>query len=574
MGVRVSMRVWLALAFAAIAALTAVAVAEVFTQRAERSFRGHARELAAGGAIAAAEAVKRALAGGDLAASVRSEAARRRMALFVFGPDGRSLTPPRSHGVRLMAVPRGEEARTAALQGHRFLATDDRGERIVVGLPLAGGRLGALVAIASRPELRTELGIVRDEIVEAALIAVGVGAVAGLLVAVLIARRLRRIAAAARAIESGSFDTRLNVGFHDEVGDLARTVDRMRSRLRASFADLEAERDRLRRLLERLHEGVVAVDRELRVLFANGVAVRMLELGSLDEGDLLPDEWHGCSLRRLVEGLFTPGASLAEARVPVGDDRTYTVVGIPPATGSRGAVLVLTDVSERERRERAEREFVTNAAHELRTPLAAITSAVEALQAGAKEDADARDRFLAVIERQAARLGRLSRALLVLARAQTRQEPVRLEPVELRPLLEEVASGLVPAPGVVVDVDCPPGLSALAQRELVEQIVSNIAGNAAKHVNEGQIVLGARPGDGRTVEIEVRDTGPGIAPDEQERVFDRFYSRDRSAGEGFGLGLAIVREATRAIGGVVELESAPSRGTTVRVKLAAAGRAS
>jgi two-component system phosphate regulon sensor histidine kinase PhoR len=233
-------------------------------------------------------------------------------------------------------------------------------------------------------------------------------------------------------------------------------------------------------------------------------------------------------------------------------------------------VLVLTDVSERERRERAEREFVANAAHELRTPLTAITSAVEALQTGAKEQPEERDRFLGVIDRQVGRLGRLARALLLLARAQTRQEALRLEPVELRPILAEVAAALELPDGVSVEVDCPFGLSALAQRDLAEQIVSNLAANAAKHVEGGRIVLAARAAADGQVQLEVTDSGPGIAGGERERVFDRFYSGDRERGESFGLGLAIVREAVLALGGTVELESAPGAGTTVRVALASA----
>src|SRR5205814_9913795 len=116
--------------------------------------------------------------------------------------------------------------------------------------------------------------------------------------------------------------------------------------------------------------------------------------------------------------------------------------------------------SERERRERAEREFVANAAHELRTPVAAIASAVEVLQAGAKDAPADRDLFLGHIEREAARLTRLARALLVLARAQARHEPPPLQLVELAPLLGQVAAAILPPGDVQVVVDCPLALAA------------------------------------------------------------------------------------------------------------------
>jgi len=126
-------------------------------------------------------------------------------------------------------------------------------------------------------------------------------------------------------------------------------------------------------------------------------------------------------------------------------------------------------------------------------------------------------------------------------------------------------------PGVVIDVDCAPELTVRAQAELAAQIVQNLVDNAAKLTEHGRILLRARPAVGGRVAIEVSDTGPGIDPADQEAVFERFSrGSDRRDGEGFGLGLAIVRQAVRALGGRVELESEPGVGTTVRVVLPAA----
>lgn len=565
------MRWWLAAAFAAVAALTAVSVTTVFTHRAEQALRGRATELAAGETVAAAEAIRPTLGTQALLETVAAEARRRRLALFVLGPNRRLLTSPQSRGVKLASVAAADEAVTRALSGRRFLHTFNHNGTIVVALPLRAGRQGALLAVASRPDLTAEIGIVRDEIVVAALIAVLVGAAAGLVVAILTARRLRRIARAAQAIEAGDFDTELTPRFGDELGQLATTVDAMRVRLKESVEGLEAERNRLRRLLERLREGIIAVDTQLNVAIVNRAAAQMLEMQSLKEGDPLPDFEPELRLRDLTESLFLPEAEHVEARFSLDESRTYTLVGIPPPSGSATAVLVFTDITERERQEQAEREFVANAAHELRTPLAALSSAVEALQAGAIDEPSVRGRLLDVIDRQTARLGRLSRALLILARAQSRQETVRLERVELRPVLETVAGSLTPSPGVTVDVECVENLGVLGQTDLLEQVVANLAGNAVKHVQDGSIILAARP-LGVHVEIAVSDTGEGIAPAERERVFDRFYSRDRESGESFGLGLAIVRDAVRALGGVVEIDSAPGVGTTVRILLASADR--
>jgi signal transduction histidine kinase len=230
-------------------------------------------------------------------------------------------------------------------------------------------------------------------------------------------------------------------------------------------------------------------------------------------------------------------------------------------------VLVLTDVSVRERRERAEREFVTNAAHELRTPLATITGSIQVLQAGAKDVPEQRDRFLEHIEREAARLSRLTRALLVLARAQTRAEAPKLADVELEPLLEAIAAGTSPHDGVSVEVECPPGLLVMAEPDLVEQAISNLAANAVENTKEGKIIISARPLPGGAVALEVSDTGRGIPLERQDRIFDRFYRAEGRDPRNFGLGLAIVREVVTALGGRINLESTPGSGTTVRITL-------
>jgi two-component system sensor histidine kinase VicK len=390
----------------------------------------------------------------------------------------------------------------------------------------------------------------------------------GAVIATLIALRLRRIARAAAAIEGGDFETALTPDFPDEVGELAATFDRMRNRLRASFRRVEADRDRLERLLERLQEGVVAVDEDLRVQFANRVARSMV--GELPSGAPLPEPWDTESLRRFAAELFSAEAA-SELRVRPDAERVFALAGVPAAPGEL-AILVIRDLTDEERRERAEREFVANASHELRTPLTTILGAVELLQSGAKDDAAARDRFLAHIEREARRLVRLTRALLVLARAQTREEQPRLTAVELKPLLEEVAASTSSLPGVDVRVRCEDGLYVAAEPDLLEQALSNLAGNAAEHTQRGDIVLAAT-GDGNgNVRIEVRDSGPGVPRDLRSRVFDRFYRPVPTNADGFGLGLAIVRQAVRAQDGSIELDETPGGGTKVTIELSRADR--
>ncbi len=562
------MRWWLAAVFVAIASLAAVLVATVSSRQADQSVRSNSQDLAVGKSVSAGFAVEQAIDAGNLSQAIASIEGSRGIAVFVFSPGGVLLTPARSDGIRWRTVPDGSTALAAALADHRFVQTSADTGATVVGLPLRRTSAArALVAFAARPApYGKSLAIFHHEVIRAALWSVLIAAAAGLLAATLIARRLRRIATAAQAIEQGDFETELRPIFRDEVGELATTINGMRLRLSESFELLRRERDRLGLLFEQLPEGFVAVDGELKVQFANSSAQELVGREICSPGRPLPELWAEVALRDMARRLFRPDAAIAEARADLGEgSRTISLVGLP-ARGSGLVVLVFTDITAQERRERSEREFVANASHELRTPVSAIMSAVEALQSGASDSADDRDAFIALIARQATRLGRLTRSLLILARSESRQEPVKLELVQLRPLLDEVAASLDPHPDVVVEVECPPDLAALAQPDLAEQVISNLAGNALKYTTSGRVTLSARRA-GDEVVVEVADTGPGISAESRTRIFDRFSSGAKGRRDGFGLGLAIVSDAVRALGGRFDVASEPGRGTTARVTL-------
>jgi signal transduction histidine kinase len=594
-------RWWLALSFALVSGLTALAVAVVSSERSEQAFRSRTDVLALGNTVAATLRLRESLtdigqenalqgvaAGREgevaglrtafdvpqLAPLMRDIASDNELSVFVFNEEAQLISSDISRGVDVSFVPDFPDAVAAGLEGRRWVETLTDEAATVVALPLLVPLAGSGVVLTYVPqaEFASTVGIFRREIVFAALVAIPVGALAGLAIAAAIAARLRRLADATAAIEAGDFETELKPRFPDELGELGQSIDRMRVQLRESFALIASDRDRLGQLLERLRDGVVTVDRDLNVEFANGAAKLALRAAQLEDGESLPDPWPELDLTALAAGLFRDHAQVAQARVTPPDGETYEIVGIPAGEVGESAVLVVRDVSEQERRERAEREFVTNAAHELRTPLAAISSSVEVLQGGAKEIPEDRDRFLGHIEREAGRLTRLARALLVLARAQTNQEQPRFQPTLLRPILEDVSAGLQVSDGVQVEVICSPDIAALSDPDLVEQTVVNLAANAAKHTHEGSIVLAAREGHGRRVVIAISDTGSGIPSSEQARVFDRFFrGDDRGEGDGFGLGLAIVRQSVRALGGKVSVRSRDNTGTTVEVMLPAAG---
>jgi signal transduction histidine kinase len=328
---------------------------------------------------------------------------------------------------------------------------------------------------------------------------------------------------------------------------------------------------RLGQVLDLLHHCVVSIDSGLRVSYANTATEELLSEHVPLAGKDLPDPWPEQSLRTLAERMFEPGAEPVQEHVSLADGaRAYDLLALPPDAAGQ-ALLVITDVSSASRRERAEREFVANAAHQLRTPVSAIAGAIEVLQGGAKEVPEARDRFLRHLDDQCRRLVKLTRALLLLARAQALSEPPEVELVPICPLLEGIGRGLRPAAGVQVRLDCPTGLAAPTNRELLEQALENLAQNAAKFTSEGEIVLSASTTPAEEVRIVVSDTGPGAKLPPGDGTFRRFSSDPAAESEGFGLGLAIASEALRVVHAELMVE-ATGAGTRAIVTLPSASR--
>jgi signal transduction histidine kinase len=274
-------------------------------------------------------------------------------------------------------------------------------------------------------------------------------------------------------------------------------------------------------------------------------------------------------LTELARALFDADAQALHERVETSDDRTLQIVGLPPLAGDETAVLVIADLTAEEERSRSQREFVANAAHQLRTPLTTILTAVEVLRDGADADPEARSRFLDHVEREASRLARLTRALLVLARAQVREEAPRSEQLRVLDLLDAVAGAVRPQDGVSIEVSCPADLIAFGELDLMEQALVNVVENSAKHTAEGVIRLSGRR-QGNQTAVEIEDSGCGMDSQTRQRAFDRFYRGNARERNGFGLGLAIVREAVETMGGSVSIESALGRGTTTRILLPSA----
>ncbi|MCC6224007.1 MAG: HAMP domain-containing protein [Thermoleophilia bacterium] len=268
-----------------------------------------------------------------------------------------------------------------------------------------------------------------------------------------------------------------------------------------------------------------------------------------------------------------PVLELSRAADEVAAGRYETAV---PAVRSRDEIGHLAD-RFREMTDRLaeaselERNFLMTVSHELRTPLTAIRGHVDALREGLADDAEVREASLEVIRAETDRLARLVGDLLDLAKLDARRFTLVREEVDLGRLLEQAAQALgeeARCRGIALEcrLDLAPVIETDGDRVL--QVVTNLLANAIQWTPDGGTVsLSLAAADGR-VTVAVEDSGPGIPPEELERVFRPFWSRN---GQGTGLGLAIARELAQALGGRLELESELGRGSRFVLALPAAG---
>jgi two-component system phosphate regulon sensor histidine kinase PhoR len=242
------------------------------------------------------------------------------------------------------------------------------------------------------------------------------------------------------------------------------------------------------------------------------------------------------------------------------------------------ALVILRDLTEQKRSEATRRDFVANASHELRTPVAAISGAAETLLAGGIQLDETARSFVEMINRHCQRLTRLTQDLLDLSRLEAGEWHVEMGAIDVQPLCEqalELVRARASSRGVSLSSDAPAKLRLVGDRRGLEQILVNLLDNAIKFSpDKGRVTLLA-DGTNNHIVLSVIDQGAGIEPRHLERIFERFYrvdtGRAREAG-GTGLGLAIVKHLAQAQGGEVGVESGQG-GSRFWVKLRAAAMA-
>lgn len=466
------------------------------------------------------------------------------------------------------------------LEGDIRLNPVNNHRTLVMALPVESSNqevVGAIYIQASMEAIYVQMSEINQILLSGALIALILTAGLGIFLSRTITRPIVDMKEQAVLMGQGDFSRYVQVYGDDEIGQLAATFNDLTDKLQEAHASTEGERRKLASVLMHMTDGVIATDREGKVILVNRRAEEILarkqemmvgtevtKVLSLDKFMTLGD------LYRFQDPLLLDFDSQEDEMVIEANFSTIT----KDNGQENGIIAVLHDVTEQERIEEERREFVANVSHELRTPLTSMKSYLEALSDGALEDPEIAPQFLKVTSNETDRMIRLVNDLLQLSKMDSKDYNVNAAAIHAPQLVDHVVDRFemttkneniqfkrrIPDEEITVDGD----------RDKLTQLLDNIISNAVKYSPEGGTInVTLKVEQGRIV-ISVKDEGVGIPKENIPHVFDRFYrvdkARSRNLG-GTGLGLAIAKEIAMAHGGNIWVSSDWGKGTTFSFSL-------
>ena len=359
---------------------------------------------------------------------------------------------------------------------------------------------------------------------------------------------------------------------YEELAPLLRRMEHQRRQIDRQMGELRQRSEEFDQITGSMNEGLVLLDEAGAILSINPAARRLLDA----DGDCVGQDFLTVDRDVTMSDALRQAAEQGHSEFRGernGREYQFDVTRIQTEGRTAGTVLLVFDVTERAFAERNRREFTANVSHELKTPLQGIIGSAELLENGMVKQEDV-PRFVGHIRAEAQRLVTLIGDIIRLSQLDE-GEPMPTEPVELLAVAREAAENLRSAAktrNVTVEVTGTPA-TVSGVRRLLYEIVLNLCDNAIKYNTEGGRVEVEVAQDGGTAAVTVRDTGIGIPPEHQSRVFERFYRVDKShskASGGTGLGLSIVKHAVQYHHGVIQLKSEVGKGTEIRVTFPAA----
>lgn len=415
--------------------------------------------------------------------------------------------------------------------------------------------------------------------IEAMVIALFITVVLGFFIARSITVPINDVTEKAEKMAQGDFSQEVSVKSDDEIGRLAEMFNLLRKQLNLTLSEVSNEKSKLETILKYMADGLIAVDLSGHIIHANSAAMSMLNITADDmenkhyndiirgyNENLIFDNLRENSKDGGVADIFSYGGSTFAVRYDRFKDENAQDVGI---------IMILQDITERQKLENMQMDFVANVSHELKTPLTTIKSYTETLLTGQVDDQETAMQFMGIIDTEADRMNRLVKDLLQLSRLDYKQEKWNKKESNLIALLKSIVTKVeMTAKNKNQHLNCifddSLKIMTIIDKDGIEQVLMNVLSNAIKYTQEGGRIDIDAVQIGKDAQLIIADNGIGIPEKELSRVFERFFrvdkARSRAMG-GTGLGLAISKQIIEEHNGSIEIESKEGKGTKVTITL-------
>ena len=439
-----------------------------------------------------------------------------------------------------------------------------------IARPILSGDGSILAIIYMTRNLNSIYSVIDDSkviITYATLISLITTSILGYFIANSITGPIRALTKKAKALAKGNFNQSIEVKSKDEIGELGMMFNFLTKELRESIEKMDLERSKLDTIFNYMAEGVIAIDRNNRLIHANSIAKKILNISEKDFYRVI--NLKSINLNNID---YKNEESLRGEELTKIANSFYKIKYAPyksDALINSGLIIVLQDVDKEHMLDIMRKEFVANVSHELKTPITTIKSYTETLL-DSDLDKDSQRNFLKVIDRENSRMSRIVTDLLYLSNIDYNKDNVSLESIDTYEFIAEAIESqsiLIVQKNHKIELNIDMDIKDIyAERNGADQILTNIISNACKYTPEnGKIVIDATNKDD-LVEIKVEDNGIGIPKEDLPRISERFYrvekGRSRQMG-GTGLGLSIASEMIKSFGGSLKIDSVFGEGTTV-----------
>ncbi|MBS9337117.1 ATP-binding protein [Fructobacillus parabroussonetiae] len=467
---------------------------------------------------------------------------------------------------------------------YRRVRTNDgsNGQEVIVTTPLKNGKqtVGAVVVYGSLHEIYTNARRVMWLFILAGILTVLAAIYLGFILSRTVTKPIEQIAKQTARITAGDYAMVNKIAGSNEIATLAQSVNVMSQKIASSTEMISNEKNRLYSVLHHMTDGVLLTDARGRLTIINQAASDYLKVNEYEAlgqpvFDVL-DMPEYQNIRDLIKSKepFTMdlGERIIEVRISMIKD---------PSGMINALILILHDVTLQLKTEADRKNFVSNVSHELRTPLTSVTSYVEALADGAKDNPETLDAFLSVIQNETDRMTRMVSDLLELSRIDQGTMELKTELVNLHAMVNFVLNRFdmilktdntkqTKHPLHIVRHILDEELWADVDHDKIMQVLDNLLNNAFKYSPDGGTITVGLDKVGDKARVSVSDQGLGIPLEDQKQVFNRFFrvdkSRSRAMG-GTGLGLAISKEVIETLGGKIWVESKEGVGSTFYFEL-------